>query len=99
VNGWCPELFEAMGRPKLVVVSDGRFGDTSATDRYSKQATGWTVFAVDGTSENRNCVTTRCDGHITITLDRSQDPRYVNTLNVRTSKENIHRLAAHILGG
>lgn len=96
--GYCPELFEAMGRPKLVVVSDGRFGDTSATDRYSKQATGWKVFDPTGLGEVRNCLTTRSDGHITIALDWSMDPNYVNSLNVRTTKSSMYRLLAQVLG-
>jgi hypothetical protein len=79
-----------MGKPKLVVVSDGRFGDTSATDRYSKQATGWKVFDADSRGEVRSCVTTRSDGHITISLDWSQNPNYVNTLNVKTTNRSIH---------
>jgi beta-lactamase superfamily II metal-dependent hydrolase len=95
--GYCGELFEAMGKPRLVVVSDGRFGDTSATDRYSKQASGWTVFDSSGSSETRYCVTTRCDGHITIKCGFSDDPRYRNLLNVTTSKTDLNsRFARHL---
>jgi hypothetical protein len=87
-----------MGKPRLVVVSDGRFGDTSATDRYSKQATGWAVFYAAGRQEERNCVTTRCDGHITIKVGwNGNDPRQGNFLNVTTSKVNTSGLLAQIL--
>jgi len=96
--GYCAELFEAMGEPKLVVVSDGRFGDTSATDRYSKQASGWTVFDAAGSNETRKCLTTRSDGHITIKFDWSSDPEYINSLNVTTSRVNMSRLIARSLG-
>ena len=66
-SGYCSDLFEAMNRkPRLVVISDGRFRDTSATSRYSSRVSGWTVFDPSGDSERRNCVTTRNDGHITI---------------------------------
>jgi len=83
--GYSAELFETMGKPRLVIISDGRFGDTSATDRYTKQATGWTVFDAPGSSDTRYCVTTRSDGHITIKFGlTTNDPPYRNFLNVTT---------------
>lgn len=99
--GYCGELFEAMGKPKLVVVSDGRFRDTSATSRYSSQATGWTVFDPTGNKQTRNCVTTRNDGHITIRFgweydDPAQGRPY---LNVTTGGINMNALARRLLGG
>jgi len=62
-SGWCKDLFEYF-KPSLTIISDGRFGDTSATDRYSKISTGWTVHKRSGGSEKRYCVTTRNDGVI-----------------------------------
>jgi beta-lactamase superfamily II metal-dependent hydrolase len=98
--GYCGELFEAMGKPKLVVISDGRFGDTSATSRYSAQATGWTVFDSLGTSDTRKCLTTRCDGHITIKFGWINDePSQGPYLNVRTSQTNMSALIGRLLGG
>jgi len=95
VAGYCPELFEAMGKPKLVVVSDGRFGDTSATGRYSAQATGWKVFDSEGQKDDRKCLTTRCDGHITIKLGwNANGPAGGNFLNVTTSKVNKNSLSS-----
>lgn len=87
-SGYCPELFAAIGRkPRLVVVSDGPFSDTSATSKYCSRVTGWTVFDPSGTSEERYCVTTRKDRHITIkcgwTPEGSNVPSF---LNVTTSK-------------
>jgi hypothetical protein len=96
--GYSDELFEAMGRPKLVIISDGRFGDTSATDRYSKQATDWTVRDSLGLAEVRKCVTTRCDGHITVGIGWSTDPQYKNFLSVTTSNTNIDALTKRALG-
>jgi beta-lactamase superfamily II metal-dependent hydrolase len=98
--GYCAELFEAMGKPKLVVVSDGRFKDTSATSRYSNQATGWTVFDSAGTSDTRKCLTTRSDGHITIKFGWiNDDPSKGPFLNVRTSEANMSGLLGRLLGG
>jgi beta-lactamase superfamily II metal-dependent hydrolase len=99
--GYCSELFEATGKPKLVVISDGRFGDTSATDRYSKQVSGWTVYDAYGQGDRRNCVTTRADGHITVKFGwiAAGDPSKGNFLNVTTGKANMNALRARVLGG
>jgi hypothetical protein len=35
----------------LTIISDGRFVDTSATDRYSKISNGWTVHKRSGGDE------------------------------------------------
>jgi competence protein ComEC len=53
-------------QPRLVIISDGRFCDTSATDRYDKQASGLTVKKRAGGTETRKCVTTRSDGCIVL---------------------------------
>jgi len=98
--GYCGELFEAMGKPMLVVVSDGRFGYTSATSRYSNQATGWAVFDGANSKETRNCLTTRCDGDITINFGWNNDgASQTPYLNVRTSKVNTNAILRRILGG
>lgn len=64
-SGFCSDLFQHI-TPKLVLISDGRFCDTSATSRYSNQATGWPVHKRGGGREDRKCVTTRKDGTIDI---------------------------------
>jgi len=99
--GYCAELFEAMGKPRLVVISDGRFGDTSATGRYSSQARGWTIYNEIGSSAPRNCVTTRKDGHITIKFGwKSNNPQDGNFLAVTTSNPDLLSSAAEsLLGG
>lgn len=72
-NGYCPEMFEkGLLRPKLTIISDSRFGDTSATGRYGEKTTGWLVHYPDGTSEKRKCVTTRCDGRIHVSFGWSE---------------------------
>jgi hypothetical protein len=88
-----------MGQPKLVIVSDGAFGDTSATGRYSNQAGGWKVFDTLGASETRFCLTTRSDGHITIRLGwLGNSPGSGNFLNVTTSNVSVAKLVARNLG-
>lgn len=57
-------------KPKLTVISDGRFGDTSATSRYDQVTQGWEVHQRDGQNIKRKCVTTRADGVINISIGR-----------------------------
>jgi len=90
--GYSADLFNAMGKPRLVVISDGRFGDTSATDRYSAQATGWMVFNSAGVGKECKCVTTRSNGHITIKFGWTNQAEPRNFLNVTTSKPDPIRL-------
>lgn len=66
-SGFYSGLFEHF-KPRLTIVSDGQFCDTSATDRYSKISSGWTVHHRKGGEEKRNCVTTRNDGVIVVKL-------------------------------
>ncbi len=64
-SGFHAPLFEKI-QPRLIIISDGRFCDTSATDRYDKEATGWTVHQRSGGTQTRKCVTTRSDGTIVL---------------------------------
>lgn len=66
-SGFSAELFKHIS-PYLVIVSDGRFCDTSATDRYSKNAKGWKVHKRSGGTEERKCLTTRNDGVVVVKL-------------------------------
>lgn len=56
--------FVSLVNPNVTVVSDGRFGDTSATTRYSAKSRGWEVYKSDGSSSKRYVLTTRQDGVI-----------------------------------
>jgi hypothetical protein len=78
-SGFSPALFDYI-EPRLTVVSDGRFGDTSATARYVGVTQGWTVHhRRDGTSEQRKCLTTRHDGVIVVKCGYSPGNRtYLN---------------------
>jgi competence protein ComEC len=77
-SGYCPEIFEYF-KPRLTVISDDVESGTSATDKYSKLSTGWTVHHRSGRdSEKRYCVTTRSDGYILIELGYNDDhTRYI----------------------
>jgi competence protein ComEC len=52
--------------PKLTIVSDGRFCDSSANGRYSAKSSGWTVHKKSGKSETRKCLTTNSDGEVLV---------------------------------
>jgi beta-lactamase superfamily II metal-dependent hydrolase len=95
--GYCPELFEVMGKPRLVIVSDGVHGETSATNYYSNQARGWKVYEPDGVSEQRFCLTTRCDGHIRIKMGWGATGTG-NFLNVTTSQADMTKVFARAMG-
>lgn len=69
-SGFSDELFNYIS-PRLTIISDGRFCDTSATDRYAKKTQGWKVHKRGGRTEERKCVTTRNDGVIAVELGRS----------------------------
>jgi beta-lactamase superfamily II metal-dependent hydrolase len=64
-SGFSKELFQHI-KPKLTIISDGRFCDTSATSRYSKQSTGWDINKSNKKTEKRYCLTTRNDGVIVV---------------------------------
>jgi len=71
-SGFCVDLFEYF-KPRLTVISDGRFSDTSATDRYAAVTKGWTVHRRGGGDAQRKCVTTRNDGVIEVDLGKNTD--------------------------
>ncbi len=72
-SGFYSELFEHF-KPRLTVISDGRFCDSSATSRYSEVSRGWTVHHREGgEDEKRYCVTTRKDGVIVAKLGYNSD--------------------------
>ncbi|ELY2011336.1 MBL fold metallo-hydrolase [Flavobacterium psychrophilum] len=52
--------------PRLTVVSDGRFCDTSANAKYTAKSRGWLVHSKNGTSKERKCLTTNTDGEVYI---------------------------------
>ncbi len=74
-SGFHSELFKYF-RPYITIISDGRFVDTSATNRYSAVTKGFEVRSRSrGTSQKRKCVTTRSDGAIEATVGRDSSGR------------------------
>lgn len=70
--------FVSLVNPLITVVSDGRFGDTSASSRYSSKSRGWTVYKKDGSSSTRYCLTTRQDGTIVATFGNNGNQPFFN---------------------
>lgn len=67
-SGWHDELFEHF-KPRLTIVSDGKYLDTSITDKYTEISTGWRVHSRNsGELVERKCLTTRKDGEINVQL-------------------------------
>jgi beta-lactamase superfamily II metal-dependent hydrolase len=60
------EEFMKLVNPRLTIVSDGRFCDTSANARYSAKSRGWKVHKSDGTTRDRKCLTTNSDGEVVV---------------------------------
>jgi beta-lactamase superfamily II metal-dependent hydrolase len=81
--GYCDELFAHIS-PKLTIISDGPFTDTSATDKYCAKTTGWKVHYANGTSEERKCLTTRQDGTIQVQFGFNDNKK--RFIDVRTEK-------------
>lgn len=73
-SGYYDELFDHFS-PYLTIISDGRFCDTSATDRYGAVTKGWKVHYRNGKSEERKCLTTRNDGYIVVDLGYNNDKK------------------------
>jgi competence protein ComEC len=60
--------FVNLVNPRLTVVSDGRFCDTSANAKYSAKSRGLTVYKRNGTELERKCLTTNSDGVVFVTF-------------------------------
>jgi beta-lactamase superfamily II metal-dependent hydrolase len=75
--------FVNLVNPRLTIVSDGRFCDTSANGRYSQKSRGWKVYKGDGTSSERKCLTTNSDGEIFVSFGPSSEPSFKTFLNVK----------------
>ena len=73
-SGFHRELFNYFN-PLLTIISDGRYVDTSATDRYGQVTKGWMVHSRSGPDQKRKCVTTRNDGTIDVSIGRNPNGR------------------------
>lgn len=83
INGYYND-FVNLVNPRLTIVSDGKYCDTSANGRYSQKSRGWTVHKGNGTSTERKCLTTNTDGEVFVSFGPSTNPNFRNFLNVRT---------------
>jgi beta-lactamase superfamily II metal-dependent hydrolase len=72
-DGFCEDIFDHFN-PKLTVVSDGEYGDTSATSKYNRVTEGYTVLDTDGNEDSKEVVTTRKDGYIRIEAGYEEKP-------------------------
>jgi len=70
-SGFSSELFKHIS-PYLTIISDGP-SDTSASDKYSNNSSGWAVHKRSGGTEKRKCVTTRKDGVIEVDFGKGAD--------------------------
>lgn len=68
-NGYCPEVFDFC-KPEIVIISDEPIKYDTQKDFYSKHASG-----VKFSSETRYVLTTRSDGHITLTQNLKSSPK------------------------
>ena len=76
--------FVGLVNPRVTVVSDGSFCDTSANARYSAKSSGWEVASrSSGVSEMRKCLTTNSDGHIEVLIwpDAGTNQTYLSLTN------------------
>jgi beta-lactamase superfamily II metal-dependent hydrolase len=75
-SGYCPDIF--ISKPKLCIVSDGPVKDTDATANYSYHAEGWDIVSRNTNKTiNRNCITTRSDGHVDMQIGKSGEGAYL----------------------
>lgn len=70
-SGYLSEFVRAVN-PRLSIVSDGRFCDTSANQCYSSLSRGWLVHT-GSTSEQRKCLTTNSDGEVYVNFGTDQN--------------------------
>lgn len=74
-SGFNAEFLKTVN-PRLSIVSDGRFCDTSANSRYTSGSRGWKVHRTSaGTSSVRKCLTTASDGEVVVHFGYKDDRR------------------------
>lgn len=76
--------FVSIVNPRITIVLDGRFCETSANGRYSQKSRGWEVYKGNGSKEFRRCLTTNTDGEIFVNFGYLNDPKFKSFLNIKT---------------
>jgi competence protein ComEC len=66
-SGFCYDLFNCF-RPKLIIISNGRFIDNASLVGYSEIASGWDVHRRNGSIVEKKYLTTKSDGNIEIAI-------------------------------
>lgn len=86
-SGYCREIFDHF-KPKLVIVSAGRYSDSDATSKYDYHVEDdFTVTDEDGNTKRRKLLSTRNDGHIKLQIyDDERDP--LVTIGIKTPEWN-----------
>ena len=74
--------FVDLVNPYVTIISDGKYQNYSASDKYTAKSRGCTVYKRNGATEERKCVTTRNDGNMQITFGTSDDFQFSGTLYV-----------------
>ncbi|MBK7812101.1 MAG: MBL fold metallo-hydrolase [Saprospiraceae bacterium] len=74
--------FVNLVNPRLTVVSDGRFCDTSANGRYSQKSRGIKVIKGNVTSSERKCLTTNSDGEVCVMFGYKDDMSRFLSVNI-----------------
>jgi competence protein ComEC len=65
--------FVTLVNPRITVISDGKFCDTSATGRYSQKSRGWDIQKNNGAMITRKCLTTNTDGEVYVKFGYADD--------------------------
>ncbi|MDI1316262.1 MBL fold metallo-hydrolase [Flavobacterium sp.] len=82
-SGYFAEFIDLVN-PRITIVSDGRFCETSANGRYSQKSRGWNVTNGKGNKELRKCLTTNSDGEVFVKFGFTNDNKNQSFLNVKT---------------
>ncbi len=68
--------------PRLTIVSDGKYCDTSANSRYSQKSRGWGVYK-NGVETKRYCLTTNSDGEVYVKFGYDSYPNRILNVSIR----------------
>lgn len=82
-SGYFAEFIDLVN-PRITIVSDGRFCETSANGRYSQKSRGWNVTNGKGNEGLRKCLTTNSDGEVFVQFGFTNDNKNQSFLNVKT---------------
>jgi len=80
-SGYYDEFVDHVN-PRLTVVSDGKYCDTSANDRYSDKSRGWKVHRKNGNSLTRKCLTTNSDGPVRVNFGYNDNNNNFLSVNI-----------------